>query len=76
MAIVKCKKANMRDLMLKLNDFLENARLRQHFGRLFCQINSYKIPEQENVSIMLERLGNIRIITDFSAYQGKKLRFV
>ena len=76
MAIVKCKKANMRDLMLKLNDLLEDARLRQHFGRLFCQINSYKIPEQENVSIMLERLGNIRIITDSSAYQGKKLRFV
>ena len=76
MAIVKCKKANMRDLMLKLNDLLEDARLRQHFGRLFSQINSYKIPEQENVSIMLERLGNIRIIIDFSAYQGKKLRFV
>ena len=76
MAIVKCKKANMRDLMLKLNDLLEDTRLRQHFGRLFCRINSCKIPEQENVSIMLERLGNIRIITDFSAYQGKKLRFV
>ena len=27
MAIVKCKKANMRDLMLKLNDLLEDARL-------------------------------------------------
>ena len=42
----------------------------------FCRINSCKIPEQENVSIMFERLGNIRTIGDFSAYHGKKLRFV